>query len=54
MITLHPRLNCYPQDDPKLINSIKELSLISPSAAPYNLKGESTQGDGQPRVLDPR
>ena len=54
MINIFHRLNCYNQDDPKLIDSIKKHSLIPPSTAPYNLKGESTHGDGQPRLLDQR
>ena len=54
LINIFHRWNCYPQDDPKLIESIKKHSLIPPSTAPYNLIGAPTHGDGQPRLLDQR
>ena len=54
LINIFPRWNCYSQDDLKLIDSIKKHSLIPPSTAPYNLIGEPTHGDGQPRLLDQR
>ena len=53
-ITLRPRLNCYSQEDPRLVNSIKDNCLHPPSQDPYNLEGRHSLGDGQPRLLDQR
>lgn len=53
-IVIRPRLNCYSQEDPRLVEAIREHSLQPPSGAPYNLEGKHTLGDGQPRLLDQR
>ena len=53
-IFIRPRLNCYPQDDPRLIEAIKEHFLHPPSVGPYNLEGLRTDADGQPLMLDQR
>ena len=53
-IVIRPRLNCYLQNDSRLVSAIKEKILISPSSNQYNLDGRHTLGDGQPRLLDQR
>ena len=47
-------MNCYAQEDLRLTNSIKKDFLHPPSLSEYNLLGDPTHGDGQPRLLDQR
>ena len=57
-IILRPILNCYSQEDTRLVEAIKEHSLHPPSSGPYSfgskLEGKHGIGDGQPRLLDQR
>lgn len=50
-------INCLEQDDPRLIQHIRNNWLVKPSTQPYNLTGKGSNdwmADGQARMLDQR
>ena len=52
-----PHLNCFDQDDPILIDSLRELHIQKPSELPYNFSVPEAELDtfghfGQPLYLD--
>jgi len=52
---IQPHLNCKSQDDPDLLQIIKDEYLDAPSVLPYNFQTkQQPMGDGQPMLLDHR